>query len=273
MNNDLLIADSGATKTDWAIGGRLLKTQGISPIHQDDDTIAAILRDELLPQLNGMTVAAVHFYGSGIRPDQEERMRQLLTSHLSPLTSVIVGSDLLGAARALLGHEEGIACILGTGANSGLYDGTRIVRNTPPLGYILGDEGSGAVLGRLLLNGLYKGRLPKPLREAFEAETGLTLADVIHHVYRQPMPSRWLASLSPFVSRHLDMPEVEQLVVDNFRAFIRLNVAPYQRPDLPVHAVGSIAWYYREQLAEAVKAEGHQLGRVLRSPIDSLLQG
>jgi len=271
---NILVADSGATKTDWAIGTQRFTTQGISPIHQDDDTILAILREELLPRIAGITVDAVHFYGSGVRPEQEERLAGLLKSlPLSPSKrggTLLVGSDLLGAARALLGHEEGIACILGTGANSGLYDGNNIVQNTPPLGYILGDEGSGAVLGRLLLNGLYKGRLPSALRQAFEEEMGLTLSEVIDHVYRQPMPSRWLASLSPFVHRHLDVPEVEQMVTDNFRAFLRLNIAPYRRPDLPVNAVGSIAYYYRPQLQQAAEAEGCQLGRILKSPIDSL---
>ena len=199
---------------------------------------------------------------------------QLHSSHPSPLTShpqIEAHSDLLGAARALCGKSEGLACILGTGANSCLYDGHRIIANTPPLGYILGDEGSGAVLGRRFLNALYKGHLGNETKAAFEAGMQLSLSDVIDRVYRQPLPNRWLASLSPFIHSHLDNPDVEALVVDNFSAFIARNIEPYRRRDLPLQAVGSIAYYYRDQLCQAAKQAGYAVGKVLRSPLDGLL--
>ena len=279
MNENLLIADSGSTKTDWALGSLRLKTQGINPFHQDDDSIRHILHEELLPQLpNSPTpqlpnspITSIHFYGSGVRPELEPRMERLLREAFPAAQHVEAHGDLLGAARALCGRHEGIACILGTGANSCLYDGERIVQNTPPLGYILGDEGSGAVLGVRFLNALYKGRLPEELRREFEATTGLTLAAVIEHVYRQPLANRWLASLSVFIREHVSLAAVHELVVSNFRDFIRLNVKPYQRPDLPLSAVGSIAFYYAEQLEEAADKEGYAVGTILRSPIDGLV--
>jgi N-acetylglucosamine kinase-like BadF-type ATPase len=269
-----LIADSGSTKTDWALttgqGGEvvLLKTEGINPVHQSADVIRGILRSLQVDE----PVDAVFFYGSGIRPELKVFMRGLLAERFTEAGDIVAESDLLGAARALCGHGEGIACILGTGANSCLYDGHGIVQNTPALGYILGDEGSGAVIGRNLLNAMYKNALPEALRQTFEQELGLTLADVIRKVYKEPMPNRWLASLSPFIHRHiLQYPQLSQMVVDTLQTFLHRNVLPYNRSDLKVSAVGSIAWYYQTELAHAATLEGMGLGRVTASPLDGLI--
>ena len=280
-----LIADSGSTKTDWLLQAEdgtcapsVFHTQGINPIHQSDEQITAILRDELLPLIGGERLSSVLFYGSGVRTDQEERMVRLLTqsltddAHSDLLTAapprIEAHSDLLGAARALCGSHEGLACILGTGANSCLYDGQRIVANTPPLGYILGDEGSGAVLGVRFLNALYKGRLDSQTKADFESVLQMSLTEVIDRVYRQPLANRWLASLSPFIHDHLADPAIEKLVTDNFADFIARNIEPYQRRDLPLQAVGSIAFYYETQLRKAAHTAGYEVGTILRSPLE-----
>ena len=272
--HSVLIADSGSTKTDWAFMGKRVQTQGINPFHQDEDTIRSILKEELLPQLTSdiTHLTSILFYGSGVRPELEEKMRRLLQEVFPQAEHIEAHGDLLGAARALCGHQEGIACILGTGANSCLYDGERIVENTPPMGYILGDEGSGAVLGVRFLNALYKNRLSNDVKASFEAFTEISMAQVIERVYRQPMANRWLASLSAFIHQQIDNPQIEQLVIDNFRDFIQRNITPYQRKDLPINAVGSIAFYYKEQLEKAVKAEGYTLGKIVRSPLDALVE-
>ena len=272
--HSVLIADSGSTKTDWAYMDQRVQTQGINPFHQDEDTIRSILKEELLPQLTSdiTHLTSILFYGSGVRPELEEKMQRLLQEAFPQAEHVEAHGDLLGAARALCGHQEGIACILGTGANSCLYDGERIVENTPPMGYILGDEGSGAVLGVRFLNALYKNRLSNDVKAAFEAFTEMSMAQVIERVYRQPMANRWLASLSAFIHQQIDNPQIEQLVIDNFRDFIQRNIAPYQRRDLPINAVGSIAFYYQQQLEKAVKAEGYTLGKIVRSPLDALVE-
>lgn len=264
-----LIADSGSTKTEWAVGPAIVRTQGINPIHQDEDAIRSILRDELLPQLHACHATAedvkrVLFYGSGVRPDKEATMECLLREVFTMAGSVEARSDMLGAARALFGTDEGQACILGTGANSCLYNGKDIVANTPPLGFILGDEGSGAVLGKMFLNAIYKDGLYPGAREDFERHFSTTLGDVIDRVYRQPMPNRWLASLSPYIHEHLGKPQVRDIVVENFRNFIRRNVLPYHRQDLPLSAVGSIAHFYEAELRAAARAEGYAVGRVQR---------
>lgn len=272
--HSVLIADSGSTKTDWAYMDQRVQTQGINPFHQDEDTIRRILKEELLPQLTSdiSHLTSILFYGSGVRPELEEKMQRLLQEAFPQAEHVEAHGDLLGAARALCGHQEGIACILGTGANSCLYDGERIVENTPPMGYILGDEGSGAVLGVRFLNALYKNRLSNDVRADFEAYEEMSMAQVIERVYRQPMANRWLASLSTFIHQQIGNPQIEQLVIDNFRDFIQRNITPYQRKDLPITAVGSIAFYYKEQLEKAVKAEGYTLGKIVRSPLDALVE-
>ena len=181
-----LIADSGSTKTDWVLTiekgvERRFHTQGINPFHQSEESILTILREELVTQLPALDAEelSIAFYGSGVRPELEPVMERLLRTALPTATAVEAHSDLLGAARAVCGHREGIACILGTGANSCLYDGLRIVSNTPPLGYILGDEGSGAVLGIRFLNALYKGFLPATVVNDFQEDMKLSMADVI----------------------------------------------------------------------------------------------
>ena len=293
----ILIADSGSTKTDWTLLHRphpnlaydivaTFKTQGITPIHQTAAEIRQILEQELLHQFSTFPRSAliqsgglstplfqdleVFFYGSGCTPAHVPMMVQLLSEGLNTKT-VEVHSDLMAAARALCGHESGIACILGTGANSCLYDGVQIVQNTPALGFILGDEGSGSVLGRLFLNAILKRPELSAIRDAFLAEQQLTVDDIIRKVYREPMANRFLGSLSPFVSQHLNHPMLRQLVVDNFRQFFRSNIAPYGRHDLPVHFIGSMANCYPSELEEAATLEGYTVGTTMKSPIEGLI--
>lgn len=262
----ILIADSGSTKTDWGV----TQSQGINPFHQSPEAIRQILRSEVLPSLPADEISSVYFYGSGVRPEMESLMVSLLHEVFPLAFTVEAHSDLLGAARALCGHNYGIASILGTGANSCLYDGERIVQNTPALGYILGDEGSGAVLGKRFLRSLYMGLLSKEIVSIFEDETGLTLPKVINRVYRQPLANRFLASLSEFICRHKSHPGIHQLVVDNFSDFFRLHIAPYNHPELPVSFVGSVAWYYQDELQEAAIREGFTVGVVLQTPMPGL---
>ena len=283
-----LIADSGSTKTDWVLidGGNAVgryATAGINPFHQTEDVILDILRRELLSQLaticgpvdevlNSSQAGQweIFFYGSGVRPELVGEVQRML-GHVFPGAAAEVNGDLLAAARAVCGRRAGIACILGTGANSGLYDGSAIVANTPPLGYILGDEGSGAVLGRNFLNALYKGFINKTLLTEFEHEMHLSMALVIDRVYRQPQANKFLASLVPFIARHIDSEEVSNLVTDNFCSFFRHNVVQYGRSDLPVCFVGSVAYHFEKQLRQAARGEGFDVGSIIKSPIDGLI--
>lgn len=274
----ILIADSGSTKTDWiCLTGDDESTQievqtvGLNPFHVSDNEIRGVLSHDLLPQLGDVKVDAVYFYGSGVRPEVEGRVEGLLCESFPDAQTVQAHSDLLGACRALCGDKAGIACILGTGANSCVYDGTQVVHNTPALGYILGDEGSGAVLGKHLLHDLYTGVLPHSVRLAFEKEMGLELSEIINKVYREPQANRFLASLSEFIHRHLDEEGIRQLVYNTFSDFINYHVSRYGRRDLPLSFVGSIAYYYQEQLQLIVQMLGYQMGTILKSPLQGLV--
>lgn len=290
-----LIADSGSTKTDWTLINTphpqrcdvvaTFHTQGITPIHQQPDVIRQIIGHELISQLSTFPRASliqsgvlesplmsnieVFFYGSGCTPTHVPMMKRMLGEVFSS-QNIEVHSDLTAAARALCQHEPGIACILGTGANSCLYDGQDIIQNTPALGYILGDEGSGSVLGRLFMNAIFKNPAFADVRNDYLAKNKLTQADIIQKVYREPMANRFLASTSLYIAEHIDNPLLSELVVQNFRHFFRSNIAPYQRRDLPVSFVGSMAEHYPDQLAEAARAEGFTLGQVMQHPIEGL---
>ena len=198
------------------------------------------------------------------------RMRKLL-KEVFGVEQVDAHGDLLGAARALFGRQAGLACILGTGSNSGLYDGSFIVENTPPLGFILGDEGSGAVIGKRFVADLCKGLLPDELRQEFFQATNQDVSDIIRAVYREPLPNRYLAQTTHFIHEHLHLQPVEDLVVGCFREFFRRNLVQYRRPDLPVRAVGSVAFHFCEQLHCAAAEEGFALSVVAQSPMDGLV--
>ena len=273
----ILIADSGSTKTGWAVvdNGRqvvAMSTQGINPFHQDAENIATVIEEELLPKMGNIEPEGIFFYGSGCREDKVEMMCGILGKAFPQCARIEAQGDLLAAARAVCGEREGIACIMGTGANSCLYDGNRVVENTPPLGYILGDEGSGAVLGKLFVNALFKGQLPSELKDEWLEETGLSLNIIINKVYREPLANRFLASTSRFIHQHLSVEPLERMVVYNFREHFRRNVNQYGRKDLTVGAIGSVAYYYREQLQKAATVEGYTLGKVMRSPMDGLVR-
>lgn len=274
----ILIADSGSTKTDWCVVEhgqpvRRILTKGTNPFFQSEEEISRELAVALVPRLPANGFGAVHFYGAGCAfPDKIEAVRRAIALHLHVDGEIEVSTDVLAAARSLCGHRAGIACILGTGSNSCYYDGRAIVSNVSPLGFILGDEGSGAVLGKLLVGDLLKNQLPAGLREEFLKEYALTPAEIIDRVYRKPFPNRFLAGLSPFLCRHLDEPAVRGLVLGSFRSFLKRNVMQYDYRRLPVHFIGSVAYYYREVLSEACGGMGVRMGTVLRSPMEGLIE-
>ena len=273
MNKSILIADSGSTKTDWLLTDgtheQRLLTAGINPIVQAEATVFDTLR-RLTENVPARAVGQVWFYGAGCIGEYRELMVRLLRRVFPEAQEIEAASDLLGAARAVCGREEGIACILGTGSNSCLYDGGKMVANVPPLGYILGDEGSGACLGKLFLNALLKGDLPQTMLDDFYATTGLSYADIIRRVYREPQANRFLASTSLYIRAHAGDEAVARIIRQSMQAFFEKNVAKYDRPDLPVSAVGSIAQAYEPFFREAAAAFGYRVGRIMKSPIEGL---
>ena len=270
----IVIADSGSTKTDWCIGNsqtdyRIVQTPGINPFYLSTKEISRQITENLFPQLTEKdTVTELYFYGA----EKACIVADALTECF-PHAHVAVESDLSGAARALCGHTKGIACILGTGSNSCEYDGEKIVSNVSPLGYILGDEGSGAVLGKRLVGDCLKKQLPPDLCELLLKEYELTPALILDKVYRQPLANRFLASLSPFLAQNLDEPCIRTLVSDSFKAFLKRNVMQYENyRESKVHFIGSVAFYYKTILAEAASEMGIRLGTVIKSPMEGLIE-
>ena len=264
------IADSGSTKCEWIFGDgdRILRlrTVGINAVQQSPDAIRAVLAE--LPPLDG--VEELRFYGAGCGdsfPEASAVLRRELAASFGPGAAIGLGSDLLGAARALFGRGEGIACILGTGSNSCHCRGGEIVAHVPPLGYVLGDEGSGAVLGRNLVNGIFKGTIP--LREEFLRTFALTYAGLIRRVYREPAANRFLASFAPFIRAHLDCAPVREMVVRSFGEFAARNLSGYPA-GLPVAFVGGVAAHFEEPLREAMAAAGREVVRIVCSPAEEI---
>jgi len=274
----ILVADSGSTKTDWLLldlEGRdkpiPALTKGINPYFLIEGEIRYILYQELLPPLNDIeTIGKMFFYGAGCNAETASRVVNIMDSMFCG--EVFVGSDMLGAARATCGTEAGIACILGTGSNSCFYDGENIAANVPPLGFILGDEGGGASLGRHLISDIYKGTLSAELKEQFAARYRLTVEQILDRVYREPFPNKFLAEFTYFIADNIEHPDIHSLVLNDFRLFLKRNVKQYDYQNYPVHFVGSVAHIFREILIEAAEAEGITIAKILQKPITALAE-
>ena len=275
----VLIADSGSTKAHWCLAehGKMVAeffTKGMNPFFQTEEEMTEEIRSALLPRLGEYaTPDLIQFYGAGCTPEKSVTVHRVLQELFPEVSQIEVQSDMVGAARAVCGSQPGIACILGTGSNSCFFDGSKVVDNVSPLGFILGDEGSGAVLGKLMVGALLKNQLTPGLKEEFLEQYQLSAPVIIDRVYRKPFPNRFLARLSPFLAAHLDDSTVHDLVLNAFRDFFRRNVAQYANyRQYSVGFVGSVAWYYRKVLAEAAMMEGIQLGLVVQDPVQEIVR-
>ncbi|MDR1866079.1 MAG: ATPase [Bacteroidales bacterium] len=272
----ILIADSGSTKTTWCLpdenaGWESCTTSGINPFFLEGEDIVRLLRTEFSLAREGIT--SVRFYGAGCALPEKKRIVAEALAACFDVADIAVYSDLLAAAHSLCGNSPGIACILGTGSNSCRYDGQEIVQNVSPLGFILGDEGSGAVLGRKLLSGVLKNQFPASLREAFFASYPATVAEILENVYRKPFPNRYLAQYARFIASHSDVPEMRKLLHDSFCEFFQKNVMQYaQACHFPVHFTGSIAFFFREHLVRAAQSFGLTVGKISAEPMPGLIK-
>ena len=274
-----LVVDSGSTKTDWGFFNtvydlKAVKTQGINPCHQSEEEIRSIIRNELLPNTQNLDLAAiteVFYYGAGCATRSICEQMAALLKEFIPNAAIAVDSDMLGAARALCGHAEGVACVLGTGSNSCLYNGKAIEDQVPSLGYILGDEGSSAALGRRLIGDCLKRQLPEAVSREFMERYSLTKESIIESVYRKPLPNRFIAGFAPFVYEKRAVPEVHKMIIQCFSEFFTRNVINYHKPWLPVHFVGSLAGSFADELRETADSLGMTIGKIEASPMSGLV--
>ncbi len=271
-----LIVDSGSTKTAWLLAENnssreISYTEGINPVLQREQEIRVVVEKGYRESWG--KAEAVFFYGAGCLSAERNALICKVIKQVLGIRQVEVASDLWAAARALCGNRPGIVCILGTGANSCYYDGERIVKNIPPLGYVLGDEGSGAFLGKRLLGNVLKGIWPEELCGLFFKEYPYSYEDLIERVYRKPFPNRFMADLTHFLQKYKAYPEVVKLVKDSFCEFIERNVLLYENVShLPVSFVGSVAYYFQDLLQDCVNKYGLKTGIILQSPLEGLMR-
>ena len=276
---NILIADAGSTKTDWALPDtttgkhRLMQSEGINALLASEGMLHAVMKDVTAGIGTDTRVDAVCYYGAGCATESACRRVEKVLREATGADSVEVYGDLLGAARSLCGRKPGVACILGTGSNSCLYDGSGIRANTPPLGFILGDEGSGTAFGKRLLSDAFKGGMPEEVRERFMERFGLTLADVVENVYRSERPGKYIAQFARFVGENIEEPYIREMVKEEFRRFFHRNLSRYEGiRHLPVNFTGSIAHHLSALLREAAESEGYRIGRITKSPMEGLLE-
>lgn len=272
-----LIADSGSTKTIWCLlddrhnAVMSCQTTGINPFFQQIKDIVNTLEMEFT--LDRKQVSSIYFYGAGAANDQKKRDLFTALQTYFQIDQIQVDSDLMAAAHGLCQGKEGIAAILGTGSNSCYYDGRTIAQHVSPLGFILGDEGSAAVLGRKLISDVLKNQMPRHLVELFYQAYELSAAEILENVYRKPFPNRYLATFSRFLSANIHEEPIENMVRESFVEFFNRNIRQYpQARRLPVHFTGSIAWYFQAILHKAAQETGFTVGNIIRDPMDGLIE-
>lgn len=271
-----IIAESSSTRTEWTLvdGDTIVEhafTEGLNPYFQSRREISHSIRLELPETFFRKRWEHVYFYGAGCaNADKNKIMESSLVAQFK--TPVTVESDLLGAARGLLVDQPGLACILGTGSNSCLYDGRQILKNVRPLGFVLGDEGSGAYLGKMFISDCLKNIAPQNLKEAFFEKYKVTHDEIMDAVYTNPLPNRSLSSFSFFLSEHLENEYVYQLIYSAFMKFFTRNIAAYPYHDYPICFVGSAACLYADILQRVASDFGVEIKKIVRCSMQGLVE-
>jgi glucosamine kinase len=272
-----LIADSGSTKAEWClIDGKKKKTfitQGLSPYFLNAEQIQTILEQELKSKMKLVEPDEIFFYGTGCsNPGNVTLVKKAIKKVFSKAT-ISVDHDLMGAAKALCGTEKGIACILGTGSNSCYYNGKKIIKNSPGLGYVLGDEGSGAYLGKKVIQYFLYNTFDEDLMDRFTAKFKTSSYEILDAVYKKPLPNRYLASYAIFLAENRGHYMIENIIEDGFNDFFFNHVYKYSESwKLPIHFIGSVAYGFKDVLKEMCNGYELQLGRVLKKPMDGLVK-
>lgn len=269
-----LIADSGATNTEWRVldgtSVKAVTTAGVSPVYLKPAAIKKILKKEVLP-VAGAGVARIWFYGAGVVGELKDSLHECL-SEVFPEAELEVESDMLAACRALFGDGCGIACILGTGSNCCYWDGKTMTTVAKAGGFILGDEGSGVYMGKKFISDYIKGLVPDALCREFDKRYHLSYADIVSKVYREESPGSFLASFSPFISEHRNHPYMKNLIMESLEAFFTRNVMHYNPSRTPVGFVGGVAEVYQDLIHQFFRNAGFKLGPLYGKPIDGLVK-
>lgn len=272
----LLIADSGSTKADWAWVAEdgestYVHTRGFNPVVHPKELLQEEVNKLTSDLLPGLKPKEIHYYGAGCWDHTRKQVILSILQSAYPDAEVLVMHDLLGAARAACGSEPGIACILGTGSNTCLYDGQDVIDNVTNLGFMLGDEGSGSHLGKAFLRAYFYRELDNGLNDAFENWTGIDKSAILDNVYGTDLPNTYLAGFTRFMGEHKSHPLIQRIVFDSFAEFLDRHVRKYRgHLGIPVNFIGSIAFHFQEILLAAMEERDLHAGRFIHKPIESL---
>jgi len=273
----ILIADSGSTKCEWSLISSRTRssffTQGLSPYFLTPEQMEQVIEGDLVTHLKKSRVTEVYFYGTGHKDPENAKRTKKILQRIFNEAEVNVTHDLMGAARALCQTAPGVACILGTGSNSCAYTGKRIAKNSPGLGYVLGDEGSGAYLGKKVVQHYLYGIFEGDLKNKFEKKYRSDAAEILENVYRKPLPNRYLAAFAKFLSENRGHYMVENIIEDGLNDFFYHHVSRYKESEkYPVHFTGSVAYHFRDVVENLCEAYGLQTGTILKSPMEGLVR-
>ncbi len=272
-----LIADSGATKCEWCLitngKKKTILTQGISPYFLDEAQITTILNKSLIPKLKEVVIEEVFFYGTGLSNSNNALIVKKALKLLFKKAKIQIETDLTAAARALCGKKKGIACILGTGSNSCYYDGKKMQKNSPGIGYILGDEGSGAYLGKKVIQHFLYNTFDEEIMARFEKQFKTTPVEILETVYKQPLANRYLASFAIFLAENRGHYMIENIIEDGLNDFFFTHIYKYKESwTYPINFIGSIAFGFKDVLQDLCKTYELELGRVLKTPMKGLIE-
>ncbi|HQW83773.1 MAG TPA: BadF/BadG/BcrA/BcrD ATPase family protein [Ferruginibacter sp.] len=272
-----LIADSGSTKTEWClINGNKTKTfytQGLSPYFLSAEQIEYVITEELKSKIKKLEPEEIYFYGTGCSNADNVKLVKKAINKVFTNASVEVDHDLMGAAKALCGHQKGIACILGTGSNSCFYNGKKIVKNSPGLGYVLGDEGSGAYLGKKVIQYFLYKTFDEDLMDRFNTKYNTSSDEILTAVYKQPLPNRYLAAFTEFLVENRGHYMVENIIEDSFNDFFFNHIYKYSESwTMPINFTGSVAYGFRDILKDMCNSYELNLGKVIKKPMDGLVK-
>ncbi len=273
----ILIADAGATKIQWVVihDGKAThptETAGFNPYFMEPKVLVDAVEKDLVPFISPAHIKQIFYYGAGCSTMQKCNIVDDVLRDIFEHADIEIHHDLLGAARALFGKTTGIACILGTGSNSCLYDGKNILENVTSLGYLFGDEGSGAYLGKLFLTEYLRKRMPQHIRDNFDKRFGYSLENILDSVYNKPHPNQFLSSFSKFIGDHKNEEFVIDLVRRNFRDFFTEQVMQYTDfKNQTLGVIGSVGYFYQDFFKEVASSHQLQVAKIIQSPIEGLV--
>ena len=273
-----IVADSGSTKTNWSIVEKekiisSFKTRGLNPYFVNNELITRELATHFPDTVNQNHIKNIYFYGAGCSSEQTKQIIVKGCKNFFTNAQINIETDLLGAARAIFGNQQGIITIMGTGSNTGVYNGEKISRQINSLGFALGDEGSGAHLGKLLIIDYLHDNLPKELKNKFEKKTALHKDEIIYSIYKKPSPSKFLASFTPFIIENKNHPHLKNLIQQSIQELFEKYIFKY--PDYQNYSLGfsgSVAFYLKPELKIIANEKEINISGIIKDPLKKIVE-